>query len=181
MFLSQRLLFGSVLLLLAANAVLYNALFTPHKPSVTVFPVGKEGRAALIQSSSDSLFLIDAGPDAGILRALGSAVPPWRHSIDAVLLTDASAKISGGLPDVLRRYHVLALLRPAKMGSRSAETSLSAAVGESPDLRTVSIPSSTRVSLGNDISVSVISTGKFLVSFGESSLLVSSSTPAGRY
>ena len=54
----------------------------------------------------EKTILVDTGPDAGILRALGLALPMWQRSIDAVILTGTKTSFVGGLPEVQDRYRV---------------------------------------------------------------------------
>ncbi len=101
--------------LLLANVSLYRAIFAPHALQVRVLDVGK-GDATLVRTPDGATLLIDTGPDASILRALGTALPPWQRTIDAVILTNAKKPSAGGLPDVLSRYRVAQ--RVALAGSR---------------------------------------------------------------
>ena len=60
--------------LIFANAGIYRAIFAEHVLVVNVLEVGK-GDAVLVQTPTRKTILIDTGPDASILRALGSALP----------------------------------------------------------------------------------------------------------
>jgi beta-lactamase superfamily II metal-dependent hydrolase len=64
--------------------------------------------------------LINAGPDASILRALGSALSVWQRHVDAIVLTSDVRKYSGGLPDVEKRYDVGTIIRSSTRGERLA-------------------------------------------------------------
>ena len=102
----NTLLFGCIALLLFANFFIYRAILAPRVLTVSALEVGK-GDATLIRTPSGKTILIDTGPDASILRALGMALPPWQRTIDAVILTSTKKNFTGGLPDVLSRYNVL--------------------------------------------------------------------------
>jgi beta-lactamase superfamily II metal-dependent hydrolase len=78
--------------LIAANMGVYRAIFAPQMLTVTVLEVWN-GNATLLQSPRGETLLIDTGPDASILRALGENLPMWQRDIDAVILTS-----SGGPP-----------------------------------------------------------------------------------
>lgn len=93
--------------LIAGNVSVYREIFAPEILNVSVLEVGKKGSAVLVQSPNGKIILIDAGPDASILRALGKELPPWQRKIDAVLLTSEKSSAAGGLPDVLSHYKVL--------------------------------------------------------------------------
>ncbi|MDE2021925.1 MAG: hypothetical protein KGI71_03370, partial [Patescibacteria group bacterium] len=94
--------------LIALNVSVYREIFAPPVVKVWVFEVGKNSRAVLVRAPHDRTLLIDTGPDAGILRALGETLPVWQKKIDAVILTGAKASFVGGLPDVAGRYTVSA-------------------------------------------------------------------------
>ncbi len=94
-----------LLILVAANISLYRTLFASRALEVRALDVGK-GDATLVRMQNGATILIDIGPDASILRALGSALPPWQRKIDIVILTGTKKSVVGGLPDVLNRYTV---------------------------------------------------------------------------
>ncbi len=71
---------------------------------VSVLPVGKES-VVLIRTQGKT-FLIDTGPDASVLRALGTVLPPWERQLDAVLLTSTKKASIGGLSAIFERYTV---------------------------------------------------------------------------
>ncbi len=94
-----------LLILLAANVSFYQTIFAPRALEVTVLEVGK-GNVTLVRAPNGATILINTGPDASILRALGAALPPWQRRIDAVILTSNKKTSTGGLPDVLARYKI---------------------------------------------------------------------------
>lgn len=93
-------------MLIAGNISVYRAIFAPQTFKASVLEVGKKGSAILVRSSDGAIILIDTGPDASILRALGKELPPWQRRIDAILLTSEKSAAVGGLPDVLNNYRV---------------------------------------------------------------------------
>lgn len=133
------------------NLSVYREIFPPDVLRVTVLEVGKTGNAVLVQDPSGRIILIDTGPDASILRALGTTLSPWQRTIDTVLLTDTKADVAGGLADVESYYHIKNVLR-----------------------------SGTHFSLDNT-TISVLSRGTFTILYGPISFAISSSTPAGIY
>ena len=98
-------------ILLGVNINLYRIILTPSAPVVSVLPVGeglpagRQESVVLIRTQGKTL-LIDTGPDASVLRALGTALPPWQRRLDAVLLTSTKKASVGGLPAILERYTV---------------------------------------------------------------------------
>jgi beta-lactamase superfamily II metal-dependent hydrolase len=109
-----RILF--VVLLIGTLSV-YREILAPPLLEVRVLDVGK-GSAILVKSPSGKTLLIDTGPDASILRALGSALPMWQRRLDAVIITSPAKSAAGGLPEVTIRYRVHTLIRSATRDER---------------------------------------------------------------
>jgi glyoxylase-like metal-dependent hydrolase (beta-lactamase superfamily II) len=143
--------------LIAANVSIYKIIFAPRALEVTVLDVGK-GEATLVQTSSGKTLLIDTGPDASILRALGKELPMWQRRIDAVILTGTKASLVGGLPEVESRYRVPA---PVRVGDTIAPYGMSFIFDNSR--------------------IEIIAPATFAISYGSTSLNISSSTPSGTY
>lgn len=144
--------------LVIGNVRVYQTVFAPPVLKVSVLDVGKKGGATLIRSPGGATLLVDTGPDASILRALGKELPPWQRSIGAVLLTGTKASLIGGLPEVKSRYRVSAFMH---FGGPIA-------------------PYGTALVLDN-ARVEIISPGTLYISYGATSLLISSTTPKGDY
>ncbi len=141
--------------LVFANIFIYRNIFAAPVLTVNVFMVGK-GTATFVQTPSARTILIDTGSDASILRALGSALPPWQRSIDAVVLTSASTKVTGGLSAIQGRYHI-------------------SKIEKSPFGKTLSL---------DGISIQALSTASpsaYQISYGNTSLTIASGTPPGVY
>ena len=103
---------GTLLGLEAMVALIWTAnLSLPDgKLRVTFLDVG-QGDAIFVQGPGGEQVLIDGGPDPlPVLRALGKRMPFWDRSLDLVVLSHADADHLGGLPEVLRRYRVAAVL-----------------------------------------------------------------------
>jgi len=81
-----------------------------NRLTVTFLDIG-QGDAALVQAPNGSRILVDGGPSGeAISEALGRRLPFDDRRIDLLVLTHPQADHMGGLPDVLRRYHVRQLL-----------------------------------------------------------------------
>jgi beta-lactamase superfamily II metal-dependent hydrolase len=144
-----------LLMLVAANIFFYRALFAPHVLTVSVLDVGK-GSAALVKSPAGKSLLIDAGPDASILRALGDTLPMWQRGIDAVILTGTKSAFVGGLPEVESRYRI----------------------GTITHIGDANSPYGSAFSF-DSAHIEIISPGSFVVSYGGNSFKISSTTPKG--
>ena len=80
------------------------------KLHVVLLDVG-QGDAIFVQGPSGEQVLIDGGPDPRLaLRALGERMPFWDRTLDLVVLTHHDEDHLAGLPEVLRRYRVAAVL-----------------------------------------------------------------------
>jgi ComEC/Rec2-related protein len=85
-------------------------VWTHPAPSATVLAVGA-GQAVLLQGSS-GVVLVDGGPQPATLAPeLGGHLPPWRHNLDALVLTGGGAGHVGGLAHL--PYAVGAVFAPA--------------------------------------------------------------------
>lgn len=151
-------LFVCIALLIAANVSLYRAVFAPRSLEVSVLDVGEKGSAALVRTPDNMTILINAGPDASILRALGGALPLWQRRIDAVVLAGEKTALAGGLPDIERRYRVGAIVRAG-------------------DER---VPYGASL-MFDGARLTIVSPEAFVISYGTASFAVSSTTPAGVY
>ncbi|KKR04157.1 MAG: hypothetical protein UT30_C0011G0003 [Candidatus Uhrbacteria bacterium GW2011_GWF2_39_13] len=65
-----------------------------------------QGDAFLIEFPTGEQWLIDGGPDNTLLTKLGSILPPWDRSINAMILTHADTDHVTGLVCVLDRYDI---------------------------------------------------------------------------
>lgn len=116
-----------ILALLVCNSVLFHSLFSQPQlaveslPSDTITPL-------LLHSPSGKLVLVDTGPDASILRELGTTLYPWQRTLSAVVITDPSASANGGLTSILSRYHVHEIIRSNTPGTPAFERSLASAL-----------------------------------------------------
>lgn len=144
--------------LIATNMNIYTAVFAPRALSVSVLEVGK-GSAVLVRSPGAKTLLIDTGPDAGILRALGGSLPEWQRNIDQVALTSKKASFSGGMRDLESRYHILSKM---SIGDQAA-------------------PYGTTFAFDGGARVTIASPGTFSIIYGTHSLTVSSTTPPKTY
>lgn len=71
------------------------------------------GQATLIQTPSGTKVLVDGASDGqSLLRQLGTLLPPWDRTIDAVLLTSVNTEHLGGLEDLFARYRIGAFVTP---------------------------------------------------------------------
>lgn len=143
--------------LIAANISVYRTIFAPHILEVTILETGKDD-AILVRSPNGKTILINTGPDASILRALGSVLPMWQRSIDAIVLTSSKASSVGGLPEVENRYHVLKLIY---IGDTAAPYGTSLIFDGSH--------------------IEIIAPSTLTISYGATTFNISSSTPDGSY
>lgn len=97
-----------LLVLLAVTVVIWVAVAqasTGGELRVTFLDVG-QGDAIFVQSPSGVQMLVDGGKNRAVIRELSRVMPLFDRSIDVVVATHPDADHIGGLPDVLKRYHV---------------------------------------------------------------------------
>jgi len=82
-----------------------------------------QGDSVLIVTPHGQTILIDGGPDASVLKKLGTVLPFWLRKIDLVVLTHAHDDHLAGLIDVLNRYQIKQIL----IGHYNNETPLTKA------------------------------------------------------
>jgi len=139
------------------NVLVYRTVFAPRVLEVFVLEAGK-GMAILVRTPDNKTALVDAGSDASILRALGEVLPMWQRRIGTVALTSAKTDFAGGLPDVMGRYRIPT---PLYFG-------------------TSAVPYGSQLTL-DAVHIVVISPGTLDISYGATSLAISSTTPKGVY
>lgn len=76
---------------------------------VHVLDIG-QGDSILLVSPTGKQVLIDGGPNSGVIEPLGKHFSFFDRSLDLVVLTHPDLDHSGGIPEVLHRYHVDAML-----------------------------------------------------------------------
>lgn len=148
--------------LIVANAFIYKEVTAAAHVEIRSFLIGK-GSAVLVRSARGKTLLIEAGSDAGILRALGTTLPMWERDIDGIILTSGDGKSTGGLPELADRYHIP---EPIRFGtSRKGEP----------------LPYGAPIAFDTDTHITVIAPHTYIISYGGTTLAFSSSTPVRTY
>ncbi len=99
-----------------AILVLAGATRPDGRAHVVVLDVG-QGDAILVIGPTGGRMLVDGGPDPDrLLVALDARIPPWDRRIDLVVLTHPHEDHVAGLPLVLERYRVGAVVEPGMPG-----------------------------------------------------------------
>lgn len=134
-------------LLSVLNIFVWDGIVAPHELKVSVLNIG-QGDSILIEGPTGVRMLVDGGPDASVLRELGTTLPITDRKIDAIVETHPDADHIGGLPDVLNRYEVGYFLSPGIPDTTNASAALAAAVAAEPDIREVVARRGMRLNLG---------------------------------
>ena len=139
-----------VLLIWAVNLSLPDG-----KLRVAFLDVG-QGDAIFVQGPNGEQALIDGGPDPRLtLRALGERMPFWDRTLDLVVLTHGDEDHLAGLPEVLRRYRVAAVLNNPypkdSAGAMEWEATL-----RRKNITVVEAREGQMVRLGNDLVIEVL-------------------------
>ena len=103
-----------------AATVLALILLIANRPDgsvqLTMLDVG-QGDAILVEGDRGGRLLVDGGPDPDrLLVELDAHVPPWDRRIDLVILTHPHEDHVAGLPLLLDRYRVDAVMEPGMAG-----------------------------------------------------------------
>lgn len=146
-----------VVALALANTAVYRAVVAAPTLSVIIATAGK-GTVAIIRTPNGHTLLIDTGSDASALRALGTTLPPWQRTVDAVILTSDKAAQTGGLSSIQGRYSVGSVLR---IGTNDSPYGTQFTFGES--------------------SLTTLAPGQSTITYGTTTFRVSSSTPPDTY
>lgn len=156
--------------LIVANTYLYNTIVEPPVLLVTIRSVGK-GSVTIIRTPRHKTLLIDTGSDASILRALGEVLPPWERDIDTMVLTTEATNTTGGLSGLVQKYHISSLFRFGAT-SKKIENIISTPTPITPY---------GTILLGPETSIVIMAPSMFRISYGRTSMLISSTTPVGTY
>lgn len=97
-------------LILAAFFVWYAVYAESGKELEVDFLDVGQGDAILIQAPGGNQILIDTGPNKAILRELSKVMPFYDRSIDMVIESHPDSDHIGGLPEILNRYEVSAVM-----------------------------------------------------------------------
>lgn len=97
--------------------------------TVSFLDIG-QGDAIFIDAPSGRQVLIDGGPDASVLRELGSVMSWYDHSIDILVATHPDKDHIAGLIDVLERYKVGSLFQSSVQGSTAIWNTLEKTIAE---------------------------------------------------
>lgn len=99
-----------ILLLIVANALVWSIPI--HQGLTVSFLNIGQGDAIFIQGPTGVQMLVDGGPDSSVLRELGTQMPFWDRTLDAVMESHPDKDHIAGLVDVLKRYEVKTFIEP---------------------------------------------------------------------
>ncbi|TSC90844.1 MAG: competence protein ComEC [Parcubacteria group bacterium Gr01-1014_2] len=69
-----------------------------------------QGDSVFIETENKIQILIDGGPDNKVIQELSRVMPFWDRTIDFIILTHTDHDHIAGLPEVLKRYEVKAII-----------------------------------------------------------------------
>jgi len=109
------------------TALIWYAVLTTHRGNLRVsfLNIG-QGDAIFIESPTGNQMLIDAGPNAKVLRELGKVMPFYDHSIDIALATHPDKDHIGGFADVLNLYNVNTFLEDGNESETNIDDTMEA-------------------------------------------------------
>ncbi len=118
----QYFIFVLPIALLLANALVWYVVWreTPKGILTVAFLDVGQGDSIYIEAPNGNQVLVDGGAGRQVLRALGEVMPFYDHSIDVVMVTHPDADHIGGLPFVMDRFDVGAVLEPGVWSATTA-------------------------------------------------------------
>ncbi|MEX2227133.1 MAG: DNA internalization-related competence protein ComEC/Rec2 [Dehalococcoidia bacterium] len=128
---------------------------SPDTLSVTVLDVG-QGDAILIETPAGHDILVDGGPGAAVVRALGEELPWHDRSIDIVVVTHAQADHATGLLDVFDRYDVRRVITGADDQDSLVARAITDAIHDERAIHDV-VTGGTTIDLGDGVLLEVLS------------------------
>ena len=110
----QQFIFVLPIVLLIANALTWYVVWreTPRGILTVAFLDIGQGESIYIEAPNGNQVLVDGGSGRQVLRALGAVMPFYDQSLDVVIGTHPDADHIGGLPFVMDRFAVGAVLEP---------------------------------------------------------------------
>ncbi len=96
--------------LILLNIAIWYAVFSPQSPGsgkmiISFLNIG-QGDAIFIQAPNGSQVIVDGGPGRNILSELGTQMPFFDRSIDAIIITNPDKDHMAGFLDVMDKYKV---------------------------------------------------------------------------
>lgn len=123
--------------------------------TVAFLDVG-QGDAIYIEAPNGNQMLIDGGPSSGaLLRALGRVMPSWDRSLDLVLATHPDQDHVGGLPSVIERMRVSAVVTTENTSDTGAYGAFETAIDEN-HLRRILARANERIILDEGIVLEIL-------------------------
>lgn len=148
-----------LLSLLLLNVVVWVGVYEARPSNVlkVVFLNIGQGDAIYIRAPSGNDMTIDAGPrDRSVLRELGAVMPWSDRDIDVALATHADSDHIGGLPDILERFHVGALIETGNPSLTNHVDELVDADAKAHDVPVVLAHRGTVVDLGDGVKFTIL-------------------------
>jgi competence protein ComEC len=104
---------------LASVAVYYGAWSyrETHHFKIVFLNIG-QGDSALIQFANGQKMLVDCGPNAAVLEALGRNLPFYDRRIDYLIATHPDLDHYGGCVDIVKRYTLGEIITNGKSKDR---------------------------------------------------------------
>jgi competence protein ComEC len=144
--------------LLIAALLIAAAWSMPDRRLHVTFIEAGQGSAALIETPSGRHILIDAGSSSRALSAaLGDALPFWDRRLDLVVLTQPTQTHIGGLPPILERYRIDAVMTNGTHGDSEVSGALWASIQQRGIPEVVAVPG-TRVTVEDGVTITVLHT-----------------------
>lgn len=117
--------------------------------TVAFLDVG-QGDAIFIEAPNGNQILLDAGYGKKVLRQLGKVMPFYDRSVDVIIESHPDNDHVGGLPDVLNRYGVSAIIESG-VESESPAYVTTEKIAQEKGIRKVLAKRGTKINLGDGV------------------------------
>lgn len=124
-----------------------------NKFHVTFCDVG-QGDGIVLRSPENTIYLIDAGPDASILSCLGDKTPIFNRSINTIFISHLHADHLAGAIEVVKRYGVKTISTNT-IGYQTPETQELVKQVKDHNVRLIETRKGQQLQLGSAISMQV--------------------------
>lgn len=121
---------------------------------VSFLDVG-QGDAIFIEAPNGNQVLLDAGPNKAVLRELSKIMPFYDRTIDVVIESHPDADHIGGLPEILKRYEIGAVLESGVLSDSAVYKTIGSIIKEK-NIKNIMARSETRINLGEGAYIDIL-------------------------
>jgi competence protein ComEC len=128
-----------------------------HSKKVLTFAMQDigQGDALFIESPTGAQMLFDAGPPHKILGTLSRLMPPFDHTIDAIVITNPDADHISGFLEVLKNYKVGKVFEPGTFNDSTTYKNLEAEI-KKQNIADIITRKGMKLDLGGGVTIDIL-------------------------